>query len=175
MKTGRVIPRIYMPVTVLLLLLGLPAFVCAMPWSWDMFKQKSYRAQKSIAPPTPEGTVSTKGKPFYVRDRAAAASLESPVEPTEESIGRGRAKYMIYCATCHGDTGKGDGPVGKKYIPPTDLTSEYVQSKPKGDIYYTITYGGMAIMPGYEDSMDPVDRWHIVNYILHSLKKEAGE
>ena len=69
------------------------------------------------------------------------------------------------CAVCHGTSGKGDGIVGKKFIPPTDLTGKYIKMKPDGDIYFTIRYGGLAVMPQYGDAIPPIDRWHIINYI----------
>jgi len=61
--------------------------------------------------------------------------------------------------------------VGKKYIPPTDLTMDYVQNKPDGDIYYTITNGGLAVMPSYGDSVPKMKRWDMINYIKHGLGK----
>ncbi|GMR04114.1 MAG: hypothetical protein BMS9Abin23_0003 [Thermodesulfobacteriota bacterium] len=144
----------------------------AMPWSWDFFHQQSHRAQEDVAPPQPEGTVSTKGKPFYAKDRTEAASLKNPNAPTHKSIEQGRKFFGIYCATCHGKTGHGDGPVGKKYIAPTDLTLDYVQTKPDGDIYYTITNGGLAIMPSYRDAVPKMERWNIINYIKNGLAQE---
>jgi len=151
--------------------LALPAGAYAMPWSWDMFDQKSHKAQEDSAPATPEGIVPASGA-LYVKDRDDSARLVNPfADAAEESISRGRERYGIYCATCHGDTGHGDGLVGQKYITPTDLTTDYIRSKPDGDIYYTITYGGLAIMPSYGESVSAEDRWHIVNYIKHSLDR----
>ncbi len=151
--------------------LAIPVGAEAMPWSWDMFDQKSYKAQEDAAPPTPEGIVPASGV-LYVRDRDDSARLANPFAGAAgESISRGKDRYGIYCATCHGDTGHGDGPVGQKYITPTDLTTDYVRTKPDGDIYYTITYGGLAIMPSYGESLSAEDRWHIVNYIKHSLDR----
>lgn len=152
----------------------LPGVSLSMPWSWDMFTQKSHKAQEGPAPPTPEGVVTVKGKPYYASTRMEAEGLENPFSPTIESIERGRLKYTIYCATCHGKAGKGEGPVGKKYVTPTDLTGEYVQTKPDGDIFFTITNGGLAIMPSYYDSVPAEDRWHIVNYIKHALIERAS-
>ncbi|MDP2688618.1 MAG: cytochrome c [Deltaproteobacteria bacterium] len=144
-----------------------------MPWSWDMFSQPSHKAQEDIAPATPEGIVPASGVTF-VRERADAGKLANPFnEATDDSVKRGKNRYGIYCATCHGDTGHGDGPVGQKYITPTDLTTDYIRTKPDGDIFYTITYGGLAIMPSYGESVAPEDRWHIVNYIKHSLAKQG--
>ncbi len=149
-----------------------PVTAKSMPWSWDFFTQPSHKAQEEKALAMPEGTVPVKGKPLKVASMADAAGLKSPVRATKESIDRGRDRYIIYCAVCHGRTGTGDGPVGKKYVPPTDLTSGYVQKKEYGQIYYAITYGGLGIMPKYADSMSPEDRWHIANYILHEIKNE---
>jgi mono/diheme cytochrome c family protein len=154
------------------LALMLPAMAHAWPWSWDMYHQRNHRAQEEPAPPQPEGIVSIEGKPFFAKDRAEAAGLKNPIAPDTDSIKKGRVLYRTYCLPCHGATGHGDGLVGKKYIPPTDLTSDYVQNKPDGDIFFTITNGGLAVMPSYGDSVAKMDRWHIVNYILHELTKE---
>jgi len=156
------------------LLMMTPGPALAMPWSWDMYIQPSNRAQKFPAPPTPDGIVPITGKPFYAKDRVEAAKLKNPFPPTAESIERGRERYNIFCATCHGDGGKGDGLVGQKYVTPADLTGPYVQSKPDGDIFFTIGYGGMAVMPAYGDSVPVEDRWHIVNYIKSVFGKSAN-
>ncbi|MBI5492452.1 MAG: cytochrome c [Deltaproteobacteria bacterium] len=149
-----------------------PAAASAMPWSWDMYSQPSYKAQEDLPPQKPQGTVPTKGR-TNIKERVDAVRIKNPMEPKLASIERGEARFNIYCATCHGDGGKGDGVVGQKYVAPTDLTSDYVQAKPDGDIFYTITYGGLAIMPSYGDSVPAEDRWHIVNYIKHGLNGGA--
>ncbi len=167
---------IYKPLflAMLLALLAVPATVGAMPWSWDMFEQPSEQGQERPALAVPEGTVPFGGRLSYAADRGAAQTIVNPVPVTKASLERGKYKYETYCATCHGAGGKGDGKVGKKYIPPTDLTSAYVQGKPGGDIFYTITNGGMAIMPPYGDAMEQIDRWHIVNYIKNVLGGEMA-
>jgi cytochrome c553 len=141
----------------------------SMPWSWDQFDQPSFKAQEDSPPPTPEGIVRYNKPPLIIKDRESAGSAKNPFSPDEASLARGKFIYKTYCAVCHGETGHGDGPVGKKYVPPTNLTEEYVQGKSDGDIYYTITYGGLAIMPYYRDSINPEDRWHLVNYIKDVL------
>ena len=41
-----------------------------------------------------------------------------------EGLANGRYEYRSSCAACHGDTGKGDGPVAKSLNrPPADLTA----------------------------------------------------
>lgn len=144
----------------------------AMPWSKDMFDQPTGKPQKDLPPPAPEGIVSTAGKLKEIKNRGGAAGLLNQIKPTVQSIERGRHFFNIYCTPCHGAGGKGDGTVGKKFVPPTDLTSEYVQKKPDGDIFYTITYGGLAVMPGYGDAIPPEDRWHLINYIKNVIGKK---
>jgi mono/diheme cytochrome c family protein len=52
---------------------------------------------------------------------AAALTLAACVPPPSE--GAGRADYQALCAGCHGDSGRGDGPVGRDLNPPpADLT-----------------------------------------------------
>jgi len=152
-----------------------PGLCFAWPWSWDMFSQPSHKAQEEKAPTLPEGAVSTGGKitpRMFKTKEEAAANLTNPVPPTDESIARGEALYGIYCALCHGSTGRGDGKVGKKYMSPSDLTSEHSQKLPDGSIYFTLTYGGVGKdeqMPGYEDALTPDDRWDVINYMKHVI------
>lgn len=143
----------------------IPDFSWGMPWSGDMFNQPSMKAQEEISPFIPDGIVPTKGKTLPIKNRDEAIKLRNPYAPTDKSIAWGKVLYNSYCALCHGETGHGDGKVGEKYVPPTDLTDEYVQNKPDGDIFYTITYGGLVVMPLFGDAISPDDRWYIINYI----------
>ncbi|MBT8143461.1 MAG: cytochrome c, partial [Gammaproteobacteria bacterium] len=79
---------------------------------------------------------------------------------------------QTHCASCHGAGGSGDGPVGLKYVPPPmDLTTDYVQQQADGQLFYTITHGGV-VMPFYRDAIDIEDRWHLINYIKSELKTQ---
>ena len=38
-------------------------------------------------------------------------------------VAEGRSLFVTYCASCHGASGRGDGPVGQDFrVPPADLT-----------------------------------------------------
>lgn len=156
-----------MKIRYLLLLIFIisPDFSMALPWSKDMFNQPSVKPQETTLLPVPAGTVSNKGIEKELSDRTKAINIINPMKPDKTSIARGEAMYNIYCAVCHGKSGKGDGIVGKKFIPPTDLSGSYIKMKPDGDIYFTIRYRGLAVMPQYGDAIPPIDRWHIINYI----------
>ena len=60
---------------------------------------------------------------------------------------RGTALYESYCWTCHGKTGKGDGPIAVTYKPrPRDLTDRaYLATRTDRDLYNVISRGGGAV------------------------------
>ncbi len=95
-----------------------------------------------------------------------AAQTKNPVEATSESIAQGKRLYSANCAMCHGQTGKGDGPVAASLKPkPMDLTDKkFMAQHTDGEFYWMITKG-KAPMPGYGKTLSEKDRWHIVNYI----------
>jgi mono/diheme cytochrome c family protein len=100
----------------------------------------------------------------------------SPVPVTPEGIDRGRHLYREHCATCHGETGKGDGPSSKLHAfrtsrPPHDLTDAGIQTMlADGEIFWKMTAGyrrdGKVIMPAYGKLVpSDEDRWRIVQYV----------
>ena len=149
----------------------------ALPWDKDMVDQPAVKAQEkrvdeprdSVPADTAERTPEPQSLADLVMARVQAASIANPQAATPESIARGKALYETHCLPCHGAEGHGDGPVGQKYTPqPMNLTLEYVQQQPDGQIFYTITYGSV-VMPFYHDAIVPVDRWNVVNYVKHAL------
>jgi mono/diheme cytochrome c family protein len=153
------------------------AQVQALPWDKDMRNQPSVKPQESEVPSVPD-SVPVRGKEAVappadmgelVFARLAAGELVNPIQSSPESLARGEAMYEVHCLLCHGDQGRGDGLVGLKFlVAPMDLTMDYVQIQPDGQIYYTISHGSIA-MPFYRDSMDEADRWHVVNYVKEVL------
>ena len=146
----------------------------AYPWDKDMVDQPSEKAQESMAPPGP-GSVPIDGGetvPLPLTDeeasdmKDAAAALQNPVPATEESIARGKYFYEINCLVCHGPEGRGDGPVGEKFVEkaPVDLTDAYTQDQADGQLFFTLTRGRVK-MPFYRDALSPAERWDVVNYV----------
>jgi cytochrome c553 len=77
-------------------------------------------------------------------------------------LSRGTALYDSYCWTCHGKTGKGDGPIAVTYQPrPRDLTDRaYLSTRTDRDLYNAISQGGGAVersptMPGWGGCSHP--------------------
>ncbi|HTD77215.1 MAG TPA: CopD family protein [Chloroflexota bacterium] len=95
-------------------------------------------------------------------------NIRDPVPPDEHSLGIGRDVYTTYCQTCHGETGRGDGPSGLRLVPrPADL---HIHMAPgvhtDGELYYWVSYGvtGTA-MPAWKDhGLTDEQIWSVINY-----------
>lgn len=104
------------------------------------------------------------------------------VDLNMDLLKRGRERYNIYCAVCHGHTGRGDGMVQQRamqpdvpspgWVPPVNLLQvgpngnltygpgEY----PEGKLLHTISKGKRT-MPAYESQISTGDRWAIIAYV----------
>ena len=170
-------------ILLLLTILLLPATVLAWPWSTDMMNQPSIKPQEGEMRPFPSRSIPVMGIPTKIANREEAQNLKNPIALSDASVKKGRRLFRIYCAACHGLTGKRDTPVADK-IGAIDLTDDYVQKTlSEGHIWGTITFGS-AIMPAYGvPSADPMkggsndlsveERWHVVNYVKNALVNEA--
>jgi mono/diheme cytochrome c family protein len=92
-------------------------------------------------------------------------NMDNPVEPDQSSINTGKQLYMKHCASCHGRTGKGDGPKARRLETFSgDFTKEAYQKQSDGEMFYKTKFGRDE-MPGYEDKLSDKDIWHMVNYM----------
>jgi mono/diheme cytochrome c family protein len=75
------------------------------------------------------------------------------------------------CVTCHGPSGKGDGPAAAALPPPkpADWTSAKVAAESDGEIFWKIS-NGRGAMPPWKHLPDN-QRWQLVNYIRSLQKK----
>lgn len=90
-----------------------------------------------------------------------------PVDLTKSFLYRGKERYEIYCAPCHGQNGAGDGIImegGYGYVPAPTYHQERLINAPDGEIYSAI-YNGVRTMPSYSTQIPVNDRWAIVAYI----------
>lgn len=114
----------------------------------------------------------TTGKPLGGDPNDWVTGYPEQVAINETFIQRGRERFNIYCAPCHGLSGAGDGIVSVRaialdtagWIQPTSMHDQIVQDRPNGHIYNTISKG-IRSMPPYGDQIPPDDRWAIVAYI----------
>ena len=114
----------------------------------------------------PAGLVPRGGELTIPREsRGLAAKRPNPIKATPESIALGRRHFMTFCTPCHGESGKGDGPVSAKFIPPPDLTNPTLHRARTDGYWYSYVSVGGAIMPSYGEALSPEERWHLVNFV----------
>lgn len=101
-----------------------------------------------------------------------------PMPVSRATIERGQQRYNVYCATCHGLGGDGDGMTAKRaadrlasghpgfvnWVAPRSLHAESVVRQPVGEVYNTIANGKNA-MAAYAAQISVEDRWAIVAYV----------
>lgn len=88
-----------------------------------------------------------------------------PVAVDAELVRRGRERYGIYCAPCHGAAGDGNGVTTKFGMAAVaKLHDERLIKMGDGEIFNTIT-NGKNLMGPYGDKLDPRDRWAVVSYV----------
>ena len=103
----------------------------------------------------------------------AGVELLNPVEVSEKSLERGAEAYKIFCISCHGEKGDGQGYLftSKRYpYPPASLISDKVKALPDGEIYHSIT-SGYGIMGAHGAMIRQEDRWKIILHIRENLQK----
>ncbi len=170
-------------------LILIPQLALAWPWSTDMMNQPSVKPQelpdgKDEMYGFPARSVPVQGIPTKIANRDEAKTLTNPIPLSDASLKKGRTLFRIYCAACHGLTGKADSPVSGK-IGAISLVQDYVQHDlTEGWVFGTITFGSF-IMPAYgvprgnaeqrgSNDLSVEERWHVVNYVKNGLIKEAS-
>lgn len=103
------------------------------------------------------------------------AAMTNPLPRTRATLERGAKVYAASCASCHGQTGWGDGPAGQALSkPPADLAWLWRMpaSRWDGFMYWTIAEGGAPLgsaMPGYKQRLSQGDIWSVIAYIQARL------
>jgi hypothetical protein len=91
------------------------------------------------------------------------ASIRTPVI-NRENLDKGKVYYGYYCLFCHGEDGKGNGPVGESFNPkPADLSSAAISGYDSLELYNASFKGIHA--PVLERVVAPERRKFILIYI----------
>jgi mono/diheme cytochrome c family protein len=96
-----------------------------------------------------------------------------PVEVNAQLMERGRERFNITCAMCHGATAAGDG-ITKQYGLATVVTlqDDRLRKMADGEIFNTITHGKNTMM-AYGPNIVVADRWAIICY-LRALQRSQS-
>jgi mono/diheme cytochrome c family protein len=143
-----------------------PAYKAFMP---NEVMRNGITLQRPVA-----GTIKRGAHPFHygkgdLEAARAGVELTDPFHPTENTLARGKALFEIYCLVCHGEQGKGDGPISSKIPPPPSYKSERLMAYPPGRIFHIVTMGYNK-MPSYAVQLTPEERWLVVTYVRSVLQ-----
>lgn len=105
------------------------------------------------------------GAAFTGRDASGKWVARIPLAVTADFMARGRERYDIHCAVCHGPTGSGKTVLTEKgFPPPTSLFDGRVVAMGDGEIFGIIDSGARN-MAGLGKRVPPEERWAIVAYV----------
>ncbi|WP_150293935.1 c-type cytochrome [Sphingobium estronivorans] len=125
---------------------------------YDAYEKSSLFPDGKVMQAPPDGTVA-RDEPEH------AAAARRPAAITPALLARGKERYGIYCAICHGADGRGDGYVTTRGFPhPPSYLSPRLRIAPASHFYDVITHG-YGIMYAYADRIPPADRWAIAAHI----------
>ena len=93
----------------------------------------------------------------------AKANLTSPLVQDEISLEKGKKMYTIYCVSCHGKKGDGNGYLSQaeKFI---GIPSYKDRDITEGSIYHVIMHG-KNLMGSHASQITHDERWQIIQYV----------
>ena len=101
-----------------------------------------------------------------------AGALTNPVLPTPASVAAGASAYARYCASCHGTTGRGDGPLAAATaaygVRPSNLADPAWQhGASDGEVFVAIRdgIGPDFAMDAFGARLTERDIWNVVNFL----------
>jgi mono/diheme cytochrome c family protein len=90
----------------------------------------------------------------------------NPLPVTDALLARGRQRFDIYCAPCHGRLGDGNGITKAIGDMPAvaNLHDQRIIEMTDGEIFHTVTMG-KGLMGAYGPIVPAEDRWAIIAYL----------
>ena len=97
---------------------------------------------------------------------------------TKGDPAKGKEKFELICASCHGPGGKGDGPAAAALDPkPRDLSDPaYVSTLTDEHIFKTVKEGGASVgksplMPAWGGTLTDDNIWNVIAYVRQDICK----
>lgn len=102
----------------------------------------------------------------------AADSLKNPLKASPENIAKGEELYNMYCFSCHGDTGYGDGPAGGSMgVRPANFHDQRVIKQKDGALFWKLT-NGKGNMPPFKEILTEEQRWQMILWLREFGKQQ---
>jgi cytochrome c len=93
----------------------------------------------------------------------------NPVPATTDAVEAGMKHWADFCATCHGNDGRGDTAIGRNVYPPApDMRGVATQDMTDGELFYVIERGiPLTAMPARATGTADGERasWELVHFI----------
>jgi mono/diheme cytochrome c family protein len=88
----------------------------------------------------------------------------SPLPVNAAQLARGRARFDVFCAACHGVLGDGESQVALNMSLRKPANFHALRDVADGHIFRVVTEG-FGLMPSYASALSVEDRWAIVSYV----------
>ncbi|MEN8856553.1 MAG: cytochrome c [Flavobacteriaceae bacterium] len=143
----------------------MPDMYVAVPYEADAEKGNT-GASSNLKPVA--GTIARGNVPYEYADtnadyEKAKTVLKSPLVQDDANLEQGKKMYTIYCVSCHGKKGDGNG-----YLSQADKFAGIPSYKDRditeGSIYHVIMYG-KNLMGSHSSQLTNKERWQIVQYV----------
>jgi mono/diheme cytochrome c family protein len=96
----------------------------------------------------------------------SAKDVKNPVPPSAQNSKQAKSLFNGNCAICHGETGRGDGPIAADCTPkPANFAdSKLMDAETDGSLFWKIANGNES-MPRWDGVLSETQRWQLVNFI----------
>ncbi len=110
---------------------------------------------------------------------AEYAGMTNPLAGDPDAATAGAAIYSERCASCHGDTGSGDGPLAGGLEPPPPDLHEHGLDHEDDYYFWRISEGGNgepveSQMPAWAGVLTDEEIWQVVTYLHELIGDHAG-
>lgn len=146
----------------------------------DMYYSKAYEPYSEdpngvdgLEARTPvDGTIKRGYVPYEIPNtnegyQLALDSLKSPIATTEESLAEGEHLFNIYCISCHGIKGDGQGVLvqNEKFLGVPSYAPSRLPNITEGSIFHVETYG-KNMMGSHASQLTSEERWKVAQHVL---------
>jgi mono/diheme cytochrome c family protein len=145
-----------------------------MPNMYEPVSYETYMANPNFSPGMEErlpvaGTIARGAEFTFEYDESlegyelAKVNLKSPLDAANVDQNRAKSLYGIYCASCHGAKGDGQGDLVKneKFL---GIPSYKDRDITEGSIYHVIMYG-KGMMGSHSSQLTQEERWQVTAYV----------
>ena len=94
-----------------------------------------------------------------------ADTLKSPYHDEPLTLANGEELFGLYCASCHGESGYGDGAAGGALgQKPANFHDSLVKKQSDGSLFWKLS-NGKGNMPPFQNVFTAEQRWQLVAYL----------